>query len=337
MVDIRLPGRLVQRLSRAGIRRRIDAILRGYRTGRQIRGKGAQVQQKIHFISGLPRSGSTLLSALLRQNPRIHAGMTSPVGPVFNACLTAMGAENEFSVFFKEEQKRDILRGIFDGYYRHVDAHGLVFDTNRMWTSRVAAVRKLFPQSRMICCVRNPAWVMDSVERLIRRNAFDVSRIFTSAQERSTVFTRAEALLNPHRMIGFAWSALKEAYYSEDSDMLLLVDYDLLASRPAEVMPLIYKFIGAEPFAHDFDNVEYEAEDFDTQLLAKGLHRVSGKVELKPRQTILPPDLFKRFQDLIFWQDARGTRAHRIVVTQDPPAGERPSAEQAADEGVKAP
>ncbi len=275
------------------------------------------MQQTVHFISGLPRAGSTLLSAILRQNPKIHAGMTSPVGPVFNAALTAMGAENEFSVFFKEEQKRDILLGVFDGFYKHVDAPGVVFDTNRMWTSRVAAVRKLFPDSKMICCVRNPAWVMDSVERLIRKNAFDVSRIFNNAQERSTVYTRADALLNPHRMIGFAWSALKEAYYSELSDMLLLVDYDLLASRPGEVLPLIYKFIGEEAFEHDFDNVEYEAEDFDTQLLAKGLHTVRGKVELKPRQTILPPDLFKRCQDLTFWQDARGTKAHRIVVTQD--------------------
>ncbi|WP_442939260.1 sulfotransferase [Nostoc sp.] len=32
---------------------------------------------KIHFISGLPRSGSTLLGALLRQNPRFHASMSS--------------------------------------------------------------------------------------------------------------------------------------------------------------------------------------------------------------------------------------------------------------------
>jgi len=244
--------------------------------------------------------------------------MTSPVGPVFNAALTAMGAENEFSVFFKEEQKRDILMGVFDGYYKYVDAPGVVFDTNRMWTSRVAAVHKLFPDSKMICCVRNPAWVMDSVERLIRKNAFDVSRIFTNAQERSTVYSRADALLNPHRMIGFAWSALKEAYYSELSDMLLLVDYDLLASRPGEVLPLIHGFIGEEPFEHDFDNVEYQAEDFDSQLLAKGLHTVRGKVELKPRQTILPPDLFKRCQDLIFWHDARGTKAHRITVTPEP-------------------
>ena len=84
------------------------------------------MEQTVHFISGLPRAGSTLLSAILRQNPKIHAGMTSPVGPVFNATLTAMGAENEFSVFFKEEQKRDILMGVFDGFYKHIDAPGLM-------------------------------------------------------------------------------------------------------------------------------------------------------------------------------------------------------------------
>jgi len=39
--------------------------------------------QTFHFIAGLPRSGSTLLAALLRQNPRFQAGMTSPVGALF--------------------------------------------------------------------------------------------------------------------------------------------------------------------------------------------------------------------------------------------------------------
>ncbi|WP_445305906.1 sulfotransferase [Microcoleus sp. T3_A4] len=35
---------------------------------------------KAYFISGLPRSGSTLLAALLRQNPRFYSAMTSPIG-----------------------------------------------------------------------------------------------------------------------------------------------------------------------------------------------------------------------------------------------------------------
>jgi sulfotransferase len=275
------------------------------------------MERQIHFIAGLPRSGSTLLAAILRQNPAIHAGMTSPVGPVFNACLTAMGAENEFAVFFSEDQKRAILSGIFDGYYGAMEPRPVVFDTNRMWTSRLSALRKLFPEARVICCVRNPAWVLDSIEQLVRRNAFDVSRIFTTAQERSSVYTRAEALAHRNRMIGFALSALKEAYFGDDADMMLLVDYEILAARPKETVDLIYDFVGLPRHEHDFDHVEYEAEDFDTQLLARGLHSVTGKVELKPRRTILPPDLFEQFEQMMFWRMAVQTKAHRIVPTAE--------------------
>ena len=74
--------------------------------------------------------------------------------------------------------------------------------------------------------------------------------------------------------------------------------------------------------------------NFDTQLLAKGLHTVRGKVELKPRQTILPPDLFKRCQDLNFWHDARGTKAHRIVVTPPAETTKPPDDEESTSGGV---
>ena len=39
----------------------------------------AKSARKFHFISGMPRSGSTLLAAILNQNPRFRAGMTSPL------------------------------------------------------------------------------------------------------------------------------------------------------------------------------------------------------------------------------------------------------------------
>jgi len=43
--------------------------------------------RKVSFISGLPRSGSTMLGALLNQNPQIHAGMSSPVFSLLNVLM----------------------------------------------------------------------------------------------------------------------------------------------------------------------------------------------------------------------------------------------------------
>lgn len=135
---------------------------------------------KIHLISGLPRSGSTLLGALLRQNPRFYASMTSPVGSLVNRMLEAMSEENEYSVFITPEQKRALTLTIFSTFYEPQAQKKVIFDTNRLWCSKLSLIQELFPGSKVICCVRNVAWIMDSIERLIRKNAFDVSRMFTS-------------------------------------------------------------------------------------------------------------------------------------------------------------
>ena len=56
----------------------------------------------------------------------------------------------------------------------------------------------------------------------------------------------------------------------------------------------------------------YRSDDFDSFLLAKDLHTVSGRVELRKRKTILPPDLFNRFAALDFWTTGSGN-AFRIT------------------------
>lgn len=277
------------------------------------------MRPKIHFISGLPRSGSTLLGALLKQNPRFHAGMSSPVGSLVNRMLEAMSEDNEFSVFITPEQKRALTLTIFSTFYEAQAEKEVIFDTNRLWCSKLSLIHELFPDSKVICCVRNVAWIMDSVERLVRKNAFEVSRLFSNPGERSTVYTRTEALSQGGRLVGFAYNALKEAFYSEYSSSLLLVDYDILAQAPDKTLSLIYQFLAEEPFAHDFEHVHYEALEFDNRLKTKGLHQVRSKVEWKPRLTILPPDLFAKYDGLSFWQHPANSLAHVIVAQPNPP------------------
>ncbi len=178
---------------------------------------------------------------------------------------------------------------------------------------------KLFPESKMICLVRDVAWVMDSLERQFRDNAFENTRLFNSAGERSSVYTRVEALAGSNRLVGFPWHALREACYSEFADRLVIVDYDLFVRRPAEVMGLLYDFLGEERFQHDFGQVEFDAPEFDAQLGLDGLHRVHSKVEPRTRQTILPPDLFEKYAQLSFWRDLPNSAAFRIVPEQSLP------------------
>jgi sulfotransferase len=274
---------------------------------------------RFHFISGLPRSGSTLLAALLRQNPAFQAGISSPVGPLFHAVRNAMGAWNETSVLLDEQHRERVLRGVFENYYADQTDKRVIFDTNRMWCARLPALVRLFPEARVICCVRSVAWVLDSVERLIREHPFQESRLFDNDSERSTIFTRVDALTKNDRFVGFAWSAIKEAVYGPHADRLLLVDFDLLTGAPEKVLRLIYQFVGEPWFEHDFENVVFDAPDFDQQLGLPGLHRVRPKVSPVRRQPILPPDVFARLDALSFWRDLGDSRANTITIRHDQP------------------
>jgi sulfotransferase len=84
---------------------------------------------------------------------------------------------------------------------------------------------------------------MDSIELLASKKSFDVSRLFNNPTERATVYTRTETLSQVGRLVGFVYNALKEAFYSEYSSRLLLVDCDLLAQKQAQVLHLIYQFM----------------------------------------------------------------------------------------------
>lgn len=267
---------------------------------------------RVHFISGLPRSGSTLLAGILRQNPGFHAAMSSPVAALINGMLEQTGAGSEFAPFFDEARRKDLCRALFDAYYKGEADKPVIFDTNRIWTARLHQLVELFDDFKMICCVRNPAWIMDSFERIYRKNPFDYSRMF-SPGNRVTVYSRCEALINAGGVVGSAWTALKEAYYGEYSERLLLLDYDLLARHPQRCMELIYRFIGEQTFAHNFDNVDYDASEFDANLGVRGLHTVGKRVKFEQRRTILPPDLFAKYSDMDFWQDTSGTSASTIA------------------------
>ena len=269
----------------------------------------------IHFISGLPRSGSTLLASILNQNPRFVAGMTGPTGALFNAMLGATSPQQETSIYVDDPMRERLLHGVFDAVYGEVNSEQVVFDTNRGWTTKLPALSRLFPQAKMICCVRNPAWIVDSIETLIRRNAFELSAMF-NYDRNSTVYSRVEGLRNGNGMIGFSISGLREAMYGGLADRLMLVRYESLMAEPLETLASIYEFIDEPLFAHDLNNVESNPKmaEFDKRLGTPGLHSVRRVVQSEIRETILPPDLFSRIVQSAFWDDQEQLPAGLRVV-----------------------
>lgn len=228
--------------------------------------------------------------------------MTSPLANLFRSIEDSTAKRVETSVFVTDLQREKLLKGLFSIYYEDSWNKKLVFDTSRMWCARTALVLKLFPKAKIICCVREIGWIMDSFERIYRRNDQKPSSIY-GFDTNGTVYSRTIGIAQSNGVVGYALDALKEACASQYKDRLFIVDYERLCKETGVVMQELYAFIDEPKFSHDYKSVEYSAGEFDRQLGVPGLHDVRGEVEWREQETILPKDLFNRFDKDNFWKD----------------------------------
>src|SRR6201996_8045069 len=280
--------------------------------------QGAKSARKFHFISGMPRSGSTLLAAILNQNPRFRAGMTSPLADIMGVVMAEASSKNDFSFDVTDDQRAAMLRGLVESFYAGQADANVVFDTSRLWCSRMQLLQTLFPESKVIACVRPLSWVLDSMERLVRRQPVSVNKVFRF-DTNMTVYSRVEALTDPRGMVGFAFQATKDAFYGQYAPgHLLLLTYESLARNPQAAMRAFYQFIGEPWFEHDFNHIEYNADEFDARVGMPGLHSVRPKVEPIERQPILPREIFGRFANEAFWMEPKNNINQERIVKNMP-------------------
>jgi sulfotransferase len=154
----------------------------------------------------------------------------------------------------------------------------------------------------VICCVRHIPWILDSIERLLHINRLELSKIF-GFESGGTAYSRADGLMSPNGMVGFALQAMKQAMHSPERDRLLLLPYDTLTREPAYALREVYEFTGLPAFQHDFEKVSFTVTEFDSRLGTPGLHNVRPRVGAAERPTILPPDIWRRYEGESIWRD----------------------------------
>lgn len=157
----------------------------------------------------------------------------------------------------------------------------------------------MYPNSRMIVCVRDIKWILDSFEVAHRNNPMSTNTVTGGLT--GTVYSRADELMDEKNVVGFPYIGIKQAITSNEKSMLMLVEYDQLCKTPKEIITAIYSFINEPYFEHDFDNVEASWEEYDSEIGIK-LHDVKKQVKYTSRQSILPPDIQQKYSNMEVWK-----------------------------------
>lgn len=237
--------------------------------------------KQVFFLSGLPRTGSTLLGSLLAQNPTIHVTPTSPLYPLL---VSANETLNSLSVQYTFNQI-ETGHKLYPAMARAVHAHILepiIFDKHRGWPRHVEAIKSIInPKARVICTVRPIAEIITSYCVLADKDPKNF--IDTELTKRGKFIsneTRAELLWSEYMKVPYdnVIQGLKT-----HPDNILLVNYRDLVSNPAAELARIYTFTGIKSWAgHVFKGIVNScAEDKDAAWGMHDLHTIRPDLEMR--------------------------------------------------------
>lgn len=257
----------------------------------------------LHFISGLPRSGSTLIANILKQNPEIHAESVSSLASVTGTINANWNQLEQNQEYVNMQAKMGVLSGILQGYYNHIDKN-IVFDKDRGWIPLIPIVESVIQKKvKIIVCVRNPAEILTSFERLRKENPLFWTRADQSLREGSSIASRAYYYAGPDGPLGMAHRNLKDAIIMGYLDRLLFVDYNRFCNSPKSQTKRIYDFFELEQFDHDFENINQSELYNDLAVGLPNLHKIKPSVDRTTVNCVeyLGLDLYEQYNREIFW------------------------------------
>jgi len=263
---------------------------------------------RIFFLSGLPRSGSTLLANILAQNPGTHATATSGMLDVMFMVRNRWDGLIEHQAMNEAEsdfRKRNVLLGILAGYHGHVN-EGIVFDKSRGHLAHIEMLEwVLGDRVKIITTVRDIPEILASME-LRWRDASRKGQVEVEKEnyiQMQTVQGRSEIWMRPGQVVGLAMNRLRDAVMRGYSNRIHLVEFDDLTAKPAETMGALYDTMELPHFEHDFGAVMQTTHE-DDRVHDMDLHtirRVVAPVEHRALK-VLGQETVRKYSGLEFWR-----------------------------------
>lgn len=231
--------------------------------------------KNIYFLSGLPRSGSTVLAAILSQHPSLHTTSTSNLLDTLVGTLRAwadsLNTRAQTDQAKEEDKIRNILKNVCETQYADVNKP-IILDKARGWAddTNIRTMAKVFGyKPKIIATVRNVEDCAASFVRIAKPKDLDH-------------FLLKDDLIKH----------LKESYqtfekgFSFAPECFLIVDYDDLMNDPKKELKRVHEFLELPDFEYDLNAIDgTNLQERDEEIWeVKGLHDIQPKLGYQHKQ-----------------------------------------------------
>ena len=242
--------------------------------------------KEYYFLSGLPRSGNTLLGAIINQNPKIN--LTS--NTILTDVLHQLSLIKDYQIYknFPDEKSLDnIIKNTFNNYYKDWKANYII-DRGVWGTPANLKLLKLI--------IKKPKFI------IFYRPVLECLASFVKIEKPINVETRCNELMNNDGMIGKSLWSIKNLIKEKEDH--IIINYSKLISHPLKQINKIYSYLNIDSFKHKLKNfADFSANDikYDDTVLNAPLHSIrTNKIELKKYkiEDYLPKNIIKQYSNL---------------------------------------
>lgn len=242
------------------------------------------MKNKIYLLSGLPRSGSTLLCNILAQNPKIHVTPTNGLLQLLQllrdnwvniADFKAQGIEN------LTPRIKQSLKGIIEGYYSEELKDGsIIIDKDRGWLNNIEFIEEILDvEVKVITSVRDIKDISASFEKINSKNQLIPNNLYSNDATRLSIYSRTSDLLSDTGVIGRCINNLRDAYQKGYGNRIIMVPFNNLTREPENVLKELTKILELEEFQYKFTDMEQLINEDDTIYGLSGLHDIQKDVK----------------------------------------------------------
>jgi sulfotransferase len=271
------------------------------------------MSKKYFFLAGLPRSGSTLLSSILNQNPDIYCSHDeSFICDLIYRTDSYISNSNEYNNCPNENGKNKICSSLIENYY-HNKSQKYIIDKCRSWGTpgNLDYIRKYITDDvKIICPVRPIVEVLSSFIHLFNKNQDKRIFVDTHIKSNDRYFyrelndMRCDELMKMNGTIDQALFALSQSKFPQNKGIFHIIEYDDLISKTKETIKNIYEFLEIEPFQHNYENIMTSTEINHEYYGIPDLHKVRrniSKISPNPKD-VLSDYVIQKYSNYEVWR-----------------------------------
>lgn len=264
------------------------------------------MDRRFAFLSGLPRTGSTVLCSLLSRHPELHTTGTSMVLDLMRSPgRYALGESFVFDLQDQASPAYGIMRGILRGAYERVDEGKIVLEKDRGWAAEIPRLfTVLGDKPKVIATVRPVPEIISSFILLSKRigGSNKIDDEVLSLNRELDDKNRARVIWDKY--VYNDWKNFKIGWESH-KDCFCLVDYSEVVQTPQVVVDRVCAFLGIEKVDLETSDLSNPNPENDAVYGLPGLHHV--RKDLKrispPAEEVLGEELYQFWtgKNLNFW------------------------------------